>query len=166
MLAMQYTIVLPDDHDMALIRERIRAKGPLLDGFDGLLFKSYLYACRGEDGPRNLYAPFYVWRDTAGMDRFLRGPGFAALSADFGRPAVSLWAVSRRAGGVDLRQARWATLTDEGAEGATSCRPLPWRASPSTTPGAGAAAASRSGGTNRRRRASGSATWRRPRRRC
>ena len=123
MLAMQYTIVLPDDHDMALIRERIRAKGPLLDGFDGLLFKSYLYACRGEDGPRNLYAPLYVWRDTAGMDRFLRGPGFAALSADFGRPAVSLWAVSRRAGGVDLRQARWATLTDEGAEGGDELPP-------------------------------------------
>ncbi|MEO6278310.1 DUF4865 family protein [Roseateles sp.] len=98
MLAMQYVITLPDDYDMDTIRGRIHDKGHLLDGFGGLLFKSFLYACRGADGPLNLYAPFYVWRDTAGMDRFLRGPGFAALSADFGRPAVTLWAVSELAG--------------------------------------------------------------------
>jgi len=110
MLAMQYTIMLPDDYDMDVIRRRIRDKGALLDGFEGLVFKSYLYACRGEDGPRNLYAPFYVWRDTAGMDRFLRGPGFAALSADFGRPAVVLWVVAELNAAQDLRQARWATL--------------------------------------------------------
>ena len=115
MLAMQYAISLPDDYDMDRIRQRIRDKGALLDGFDGLLFKSYLYACRGQDGPTNLYAPFYVWRDTAGMDRFLRGPGFAALSAEFGRPAVRLWAVSDLAVGDDLRQAQWARQDDTAA---------------------------------------------------
>lgn len=129
MLAMQYTITLPDDYDMAVIRQRIRDKGHLLDGFDGLLFKAYLYACRGEDGAQNLYAPFYVWRDTAGTDRFLRGPGFAALSADFGRPAVRLWAVSALTGAPD-RQARWATLGDEVRGGASTSAALydpgPW----------------------------------------
>ena len=109
MLAMQYVITLPDDFDMDVIRQRIRDKGHLLDGFDGLVFKAYLYACRGQDGPHNLYAPFYVWRDTAGMDRFLRGPGFAALSADFGRPDVKLWVVSDLARHGSPHRARWAT---------------------------------------------------------
>lgn len=124
---MQYTITLPDDFDMDVIRRRIHDKGALLDGFDGLLFKAYLYARRGQDGPRNLYAPFYVWRDTAGMDRFLRGPGFAALAADFGRPAVQLLAVSAVAGG-EMREARWATLGGDG--GGLACveiyDPGPW----------------------------------------
>lgn len=116
---MHYTIALPDDFDMDVIRGRIHDKGALLDGFDGLLFKAFLYACRGEDGPRNLYAPFYVWRDPAGMDRFLRGPGFAALSADFGRPAVTLWGVSDLARADELRQARWAGFGAERGDVAT-----------------------------------------------
>jgi hypothetical protein len=36
----------------------------------------------------NQYAPFYFWAEPAGMNEFLFGPGFAALSADFGRPQV------------------------------------------------------------------------------
>jgi hypothetical protein len=119
MLAMHYTIALPDDFDMDVIRGRIHDKGALLDGFDGLLFKAFLYACRGEDGPRNLYAPFYVWSDPAAMDRFLRGPGYAALSADFGRPAVGLWVVSELMRGEALRQARWATFGAEPGDVAT-----------------------------------------------
>ena len=93
MQAMQYTITLPADYDMSVIRERVRTRGHLLDGFPGLAFKAYLIRERGVDGsPVNAYAPFYLWRDTEGMNRFLwGGGGFGGIVADFGRPAVRSW---------------------------------------------------------------------------
>lgn len=94
MIAMQYGIGLPADYDMGIIRRRIADKGHLLDDFDGLVFKAYLHASRGDarlPGRDNLYAPFYLWRDADAMQRFLCGEGFAALSGDFGRPAVRSW---------------------------------------------------------------------------
>ncbi len=93
MLAMQYSFALPASFAMAEIRERIATKGPLLDDFPGLVFKAYLYAERGADGPENLYAPFYLWQDADAMNRFLSGPGFVALTESFGWPAVRLWSV-------------------------------------------------------------------------
>ncbi|MBD8874300.1 DUF4865 family protein [Rhodanobacter sp. DHB23] len=94
MIAMQYAITLPADYDMAAIRRRIADKGHLLDGFPGLVFKAWLYAARDDRAlpvRDNLYAPFYLWRDGEGMNAFLNGAGFAALSHDFGRPAVRTW---------------------------------------------------------------------------
>ena len=96
MLAMQYSITLPADYDMSIIRRRIETKGPLLDGFPGLAFKAYLSAERGDatlPSEENLYAPFYLWRDNEGMNAFLAGDGFAVLTRDFGRPAVRVWSV-------------------------------------------------------------------------
>lgn len=113
MLAMHYAVTLPADYDMAVIRERIASKGSLMDGYPGLLFKAYLHADRqraGHDGESNRYAAFYLWADHRSLGAFLQGPGFARLSADFGRPAVRVWWVSRLAGSADARQARWATL--------------------------------------------------------
>ncbi|MFB7667340.1 DUF4865 family protein [Kitasatospora sp. NPDC056138] len=105
MQAMQYEITLPADYDMRIIRERVAIKGHLLDRLPGLGFKAYLIRERGRgehagtpagpgaDGgpPVNQYAPFYLWRSTEAMAGFLRGPGFAGLSADFGRPPVRHW---------------------------------------------------------------------------
>lgn len=94
MLAMQYSFTLPADYDMAIIRRRIADKGHLLDDFPGLAFKAYLHAARSDtDVPSrdNLYAPFYLWRDIEGMNSFLGGAGFAALTRDFGRPTVRTW---------------------------------------------------------------------------
>lgn len=94
MIAMQYTIALPADYDMAIIRRRIADKGPRMDDLPGLAFKAWLHAARDDGGlpsRDNLYAPFYLWRDGAGMNAFLNGAGFAALSRDFGRPAVRTW---------------------------------------------------------------------------
>lgn len=108
MIAMQYNIGLPADYDMDIIRRRIAEKGPLLDEFPGLGFKAYLYADRNDavlPSRDNLYAPFYVWRDTAGMNAFLCGDGFAALSAAFGRPAVRVWSVWWEDVAADLRSA-------------------------------------------------------------
>lgn len=95
MIAMQYSLVLPGDYDMAIIDRRIAARGHATDGFPGLGFKAYLQARKGNGpaAPDNLYAPFYLWRTTAGMNDFLCGPGFVALTQSFGWPAVSTWSV-------------------------------------------------------------------------
>lgn len=93
MYAMRYGITLPADYDMKIIRERVASRGPLTDDYEGLGFKAYLVRERGVDGsPVNEYAPFYLWEDTGGMNRFLwGGGGFGGIVADFGRPAVSHW---------------------------------------------------------------------------
>ncbi|HVO15060.1 MAG TPA: DUF4865 family protein [Alphaproteobacteria bacterium] len=93
MYAMQYEIALPADYDMAVIRQRIAAKGPLLDDFPGLALKAYLVRERGADGsPVNEYAPFYLWASTDAMGRFLwGGGGFQAICGSFGRPRVRHW---------------------------------------------------------------------------
>ena len=112
MQAMQYTITLPADYDMSVIRERVRTRGPRTDGFPGLAFKAYLVRERGVDGsPVNAYAPFYLWNDTEGMNRFLwGGGGFGGLVADFGRPAVRSWTGVHEAPGPARRQPpRFAT---------------------------------------------------------
>lgn len=112
MIAMQYTIVLPAGYDMAIIRRRIADKGHLLDDFPGLAFKAWLHAARDDDalpGRDNLYAPFYLWRDSAGMSAFLNGAGFAALSHDFGRPVVRNWVPWQAELADDLRGAACAT---------------------------------------------------------
>ncbi|WKB54440.1 DUF4865 family protein [Eleftheria terrae] len=109
MLAMQYSITLPASFEMDTIRERIAAKGHLMDGFGDLAFKAFLYACRGVDGPQNLYAPFYLWHRPEGATRFLAGEGFAVLAHDFGRPSVSTWLVLGESRRADLKGARWAT---------------------------------------------------------
>ena len=109
MLAMQYSFTLPADFDMAEIRSRIATRGHLLDDFPGLVFKAYLYACRGEHGPENLYAPFYLWAGSEGMNRFLTGDGFVALTQSFGWPSVKTWSVLHAATSPDVREARFAS---------------------------------------------------------
>lgn len=112
MIAMQYTITLPADYDMAIIRRRIADKGHLLDDFPGLAFKAWLHASRDDrelPSRDNLYAPFYLWRDSAGMNAFLGGTGFAALARDFGRPAVRTWIPWQAELADDLRGAVCAT---------------------------------------------------------
>jgi hypothetical protein len=99
MIAMQYSFVLPGDYDMAVIDHRIREKGPMLDGFPHLRFKAYLSARTQDDGftsLENLYAPFYLWDEPAGLDAFLTGPGFSAVARDFGWPSVRTWMLARR----------------------------------------------------------------------
>lgn len=108
MIAMQYSFVLPADYDMAIVRERIATKGPLLDDLPGLVFKAYLYGEHGES-PENLYAPFYLWRDEESMHGFLNGPGFAGVARAFGWPSVRTWTPWHANVGADMRAARHAT---------------------------------------------------------
>jgi len=93
MYTMQYELTLPADYDMKIIRRRVEGRGHRTDDFPGLGFKAYLIRERGSAGsPVNQYAPFYLWRDTDGMNRFLwGGGGFQGIVTDFGRPAVRHW---------------------------------------------------------------------------
>lgn len=112
MIAMQYGFTLPADYDMAIIDRRVREKGPLLDGFPRLRFKAYLSARKRDAGfasAENLYAPFYLWDEPEGIDAFLSGPGFAALTRDFGWPSVETWQVWDARLAPDLGAARYAT---------------------------------------------------------
>ncbi|WP_380181900.1 DUF4865 family protein [Kalamiella sp. sgz302252] len=110
MLAMQYRFTLPADYDMAIIKKRIELAGPKLDNFPGLLFKTFLYCCKKEGSPENRYAPFYLWRDTLSMQRFLQSPGFAALTRDFGWPRVDVWTVLHAPDAATLDQASYAVI--------------------------------------------------------
>jgi hypothetical protein len=93
MYAMQYELTLPADYDMEIIRKRVRDRGDRTDGFPGLDIKAYLILERGTDeSPINQYAPFYLWRDTEGMNQFLwGGGGFGGIVSDLGRPPVRHW---------------------------------------------------------------------------
>lgn len=93
MYAMQYGITLPADYDMKIIRDRVACRGRLTDAYEDLGFKAYLIRERGTEGsPVNEYAPFYLWKDTGGVNRFLwGGGGFSGIVDDFGRPDVSHW---------------------------------------------------------------------------
>lgn len=105
MMAMQYSFVLPADYDMAVVRERIAVKGPLLDDLPGLVFKAYLHA----QAPEQTYAPFYLWRDAEAMHGFLNGPAFAGVARAFGWPSVKTWTPWHATVGDEVRQARFAT---------------------------------------------------------
>lgn len=84
MHAMQYEIRLPTDYDMGVIRHRVETRGSALDDWPGLGLKAYLIGAHS-------YAPFYLWNDTHGMNRFLWGGGFANIVRDFGRPPIRQW---------------------------------------------------------------------------
>jgi hypothetical protein len=93
MLAMQYSLTLPADYDMHIIRDRVRRNGHALDDRAGLALKAYLIRERGVAGSQvNQYAPFYLWNSAAAMTHFLiGGGGFQHIVRDFGRPPVSQW---------------------------------------------------------------------------
>jgi hypothetical protein len=112
MYAMQYEITLPADYDMQIIRQRVADRGHMTDAFAGLGVKAYLIRERGKAGSAlNQYAPFYLWNDNAGMNRFLwEGGGFQAIVDSFGRPMAQTWSgILCRRGGADISQARFAT---------------------------------------------------------
>jgi len=112
MIAMQYNFPLPADYDMAIIDRRIREKGPLLDNLPGLKFKAYLTARKGDPVTRsrqNFYSPFYVWQQEEGLSDFLCGPGFLALTENFGRPEVNTWIAWHADTSEDIRSTKFAT---------------------------------------------------------
>jgi hypothetical protein len=112
MIAMQYSFALPADYDMDIVDRRIAEKGHLLDNFPGLKFKAYLTARRSGGETRsqeNLYAPFYVWAQSEGLNNFVCGEGFAGVSQAFGWPDVKTWVVWRAHLSAKIAEARFAT---------------------------------------------------------
>lgn len=111
MIVMQYRFTLPADYDMAVVETRIRENGAKLDGFPGLLFKTYLFS-RREDVhcAENRYAPLYVWKNAEAMARFLQSPGFKKLTEDFGWPQIDTWLALRLPGIDEVRNAAWLSM--------------------------------------------------------
>lgn len=113
MIAMQYVFTLPADYDMGIIRRRIADKGHFTDKLPGLVFKAYLHADKAAGelaAADNRYAPFYLWDSVEGMNSFLCGPGFQALTASFGWPVVNTWQVWRHIEQGTLPEAAYATI--------------------------------------------------------
>ena len=96
---------------MAIVETRIRENGAKLDGFPGLLFKTYLFS-RREDAhcAENRYAPLYVWKNADAMARFLQSPGFKKLTEDFGWPQIDTWLALRLPAVDEVRNAAWLSM--------------------------------------------------------
>ncbi|MEP7454675.1 DUF4865 family protein [Phyllobacterium sp. SB3] len=126
MIAMQYSFTLPADYDMGIIDRRITEKGPLLDNFPNLAFKAYLTARREDEtqSRENLYAPFYLWRHERGLNDFVCGAGFAAVSQSFGRPSIKTWIVWQAEISVAISSAVFATREISPIEPDTSMAEL------------------------------------------
>lgn len=85
MLTMNYSITLPADYDMTIVRERVARLGPTMDTYEHLAFKAFLMTEAGKDGnTENRYAPFYLWHSEQGIHTFLSGEGFRGLTHSFG----------------------------------------------------------------------------------
>ncbi len=88
MHAMQYEIGLPANYDMGIITRRVAERGSGTDTYPHLALKAYAVRRIGRySSTVNAYAPFYLWRDPAGLNSFLYGP-FRSITTDFGRPPV------------------------------------------------------------------------------
>lgn len=88
MVAMQYSIHLPDTFDPALIKKRVQERSKLFDRLPGLIHKSFLYS---ED--EKIYAPFYIWKDQKSARQFLLDDLFKGVIDTFSRPRVRTWSV-------------------------------------------------------------------------
>lgn len=88
MLAMQYSIPLPENYDAAMIRERVQNRSKLFDDHAGLVHKSFIY-----NEKENFYAPFYIWRDVGEAQKFLVDDLFKGVIETFNRHRVRSWFV-------------------------------------------------------------------------
>lgn len=86
MLAMQYSIQLPDNYDLDLIRQRVARRSKLFEELPGLSHKAYLL-----DETDKVYAPFYIWGDVEEAQNFLFDDLFHGVIRDFSRPRVRTW---------------------------------------------------------------------------
>lgn len=88
MLAMQYSIHLPENYEVAQIEHRVNERKQLFDGHKGLVHKSFLYS-----DDEKLYAPFYVWKDVIEAQTFLLDDLFKGVVEAFSRVRVRSWFV-------------------------------------------------------------------------
>lgn len=86
MLAMQYSIQLPENYELERIHQRVSERSKLFDALPGLAHKSYLL-----DGQDMVYAPFYIWSDVEEAQKFLFDDLFTGVIKAFSRPRVRSW---------------------------------------------------------------------------
>jgi hypothetical protein len=89
MIIAHYAHRLPADYDIAIIRERAKARGPVWDAIPGLHFKGFLLRERGRLGAiANEYSSLYLWQqDEAFRDAMLTGR-YKTVTDSFGRAAI------------------------------------------------------------------------------
>ena len=110
MQAMQYTIKLPSDYDMDIIRQRVRNTGHLMDGFDDLFFKVYLISEKSEGQLFNSYCPLYIWKNTNGMTKFIFDGYFDHILNSFGWQNIEIGVTSSVEISDHFDSSKYATL--------------------------------------------------------
>lgn len=91
MLAAQYKITLPSDYNMDIIINRVKNNGHKTDGFEGLDYKLYLITRKDENNNiQNSYSPFYLWKDSEGLNKFLFQGYYDNILSSFGWQPVNL----------------------------------------------------------------------------
>lgn len=91
MIAMQYKILLPDDYNMDMIRQRVSDHGHKTDEFQDLLFKAYLISEKGDSANScNEYSPLYVWKKNDGMNKFIFGGYYDNILSSFGWQKINI----------------------------------------------------------------------------
>lgn len=89
MMAMQYSVRLPDAFDPGKVQARVISRSGLFDNLAGLRHKSFLF-----DARERIYAPLYIWRDQDAARRyFVDEKMFESVVETFGRPRVRRWMV-------------------------------------------------------------------------
>lgn len=88
MLAMQYSMRLPQNFDVQSVYERVSSRSPLFANLPGLSHKFYLY-----DHEEHFYAPLYIWQDHQAAHQFVMEDLFSGFVDTFGRPRVRTWNV-------------------------------------------------------------------------
>lgn len=96
-LVSQYQTPLPDAHDLAAVRQRIREAAPVYDQMRGFYFKLYGLNAPGADdaapGAIAEYSSIYLWHGPAGANEFFTGGRFDGYARAFGRPEARTWFV-------------------------------------------------------------------------
>lgn len=87
MNTMQYKISLPKNYDMDIIRNRVKNNGNKTDGFQDLFFKAYLIK---SDKEHNEYSPFYIWKNSKGMNKFIFEGFFDNILDSFGWQNINI----------------------------------------------------------------------------
>ena len=123
MIIMQYTITLPADYDMGVIRRRVATRGPGFDDFPGLGVKVFTIREKGRFGAEsNQYAPIYLWPAVEPMWGFVAGDGFKGIVDSFGWTSIRCWlglAFARR-DGLDWKAIRSVSREEEVIAPATN----------------------------------------------
>ena len=120
MMAMQYSVRLPEDFNAAKVQARVAERSGLFDNLPGLLHKSFLFDMRNR-----IYAPFYIWQDPDAARRFfLDERMFESVVVSFGRPRVHRWMVLDFDHGVTKTPPDFARCEIDKVEGGASLRSL------------------------------------------